>query len=67
MTDERLGRRLQENVVDPDLEAFCPGVELRTHLERPLHVHLDRQVEVGNRADRLGQPPGDRLAHLARL
>ena len=66
MAPERGSRRPNDEIVEGDLAAFSlqHRVDRAASLDGPPHVHLDRQEEVGNGADRLGQTPGDGLPHL---
>ncbi len=64
---QREGARLRDEVVEGDFRAALllrQLVEVFAHLDRALHVDVDRQVVVRGRVLALREAPGDGLPHL---
>ena len=56
---------LDDDVVDRHLELVAQLGHRGAHLGDALQVELGGEIERRDRADRLGEPPRDRLPHLA--
>ena len=67
MLHQRRGDRFEHDVVERDLALIAGrGVEGLARLGHPFHVHLAREVEGRDRADRLNEALGDGLADLGK-
>ena len=66
---ERLGERLDQQVVDAELDAAAlePGIEFPAKLQKRVELDVDGQIDVRDLLLRLGQPARDGLADIGEL